>query len=72
MKSFFKNLRNLIPYLLLTGIYFFFINIEARNDRFRYHNGIKSKEKLKESNDFKLEKTKSKERIAIPVIPYSK
>ena len=27
-----KNIKNLLPYLLLIAIYFFFVNLEARKD----------------------------------------
>ncbi len=28
-----RNIKNLLPYLVLIAIYFFFINLEARKDR---------------------------------------
>ena len=67
MKSLLINIRNLIPYIGLIILYFFFINIEAQNDQ-KNKNIIN----LKKSNN--IEKTNIKENfttIAIPVIPYS-
>ena len=61
-----KNIKNLLPYLLLIAIYFFFVNLEARKD----NESIRTNE-----NEAKLIKEKSSEqnkqqRIKIPVIPY--
>jgi len=61
-----KNIKNLLPYLLLIAIYFFFVNLEARKD----------KETIRTNdNEAKLIEEKSSEqnkqqRIKIPVIPY--
>ena len=62
-----KNIRNLLPYFLLIAIYFFFINLEASNER--SNNKVnKNQNKLTESkstlDDMKV--------IEIPVIPYEK
>ncbi len=64
MKSFLINVKNLIPYLFIVCIYFFFINIEARNT---YNNSNKKNT----SNDMKSDINKVNLRIAIPVIPYN-
>ena len=61
-----KNIKNLLPYLLLIAIYFFFINLEAAKD--------KETNRTKDNNT-KLIVEKSTEqnnqlRIKIPVIPY--
>ena len=61
-----KNIKNLLPYLLLIAIYFFFVNLEARKD----NETIRTNE-----NEAKLKEEKSSEqnkqqRIKIPVIPY--
>ncbi|ABU23895.1 Conserved hypothetical protein [Prochlorococcus marinus str. NATL2A] len=61
-----KNIKNLLPYLLLIAIYFFFVNLEARKD----NETIRINE-----NEVKLIEEKSSEknkqqRIKIPVIPY--
>ena len=61
-----KNIKNLLPYLLLIAIYFFFVNLEARKD----NETIRTNE-----NEAKLIEEKSSEqdkqqRIKIPVIPY--
>ena len=61
-----KNIKNLLPYLLLIAIYFFFVDLEARKD----NETIRTNE-----NEAKLIEEKSSEqnkqlRIKIPVIPY--
>ena len=61
-----KNIKNLIPYLLLIAIYFFFVNLEARKD---------NETNRTNENEAKLIEEKSSEqnkqqRIKIPVIPY--
>ena len=61
-----KNIKNLLPYLLLIAIYFFFVNLEARKD---------NETKRTNENEAKLIEEKSSEqnkqqRIKIPVIPY--
>ena len=61
-----KNIKNLLPYLLLIAIYFFFVNLEARKD----NETIRTNE-----NEAKLIEEKSSEQnkqqtIKIPVIPY--
>ena len=62
----FKNLRNLLPYLVLIGIYFFFINIEAKKQK-------DSQKFIDGENNLSNKKTKLYEeqlKISIPVIPY--
>ena len=60
-----KNIKNLLPYLLLIAIYFFFVNLEAGKDK---------KTNRTFENETKLIEEKSSEnkqqRIKIPVIPY--
>ena len=61
-----KNIKSLLPYLLLIAIYFFFVNLEVRKD----NETIRTNE-----NEVKLIEEKSSEqnkqqRIKIPVIPY--
>ena len=68
MKSLLNNLKNLLPYLLLVCIYFFFINIEARKT---YNNSTNQNDKKNKSNDKKLDINKGNLRITIPVIPYN-
>ena len=69
MKSiimFLKNLKNLLPYLLLIAIYFFFVNLEARKDRNNNRN-------IRIETDLPDDKSSSVDRqlqIRIPVIPY--
>ena len=61
-----KNIKNLLPYLLLIAIYFFFVNLEARKDnetnRTRENEAKLIEEKSTEQN--------KQQRIKIPVIPY--
>ena len=61
-----KNLKNLLPYLLLIAIYFFFVNLEARNEK--KTNSIKDNEYILIDNE-SSQKYKH-QRIKIPVIPY--
>ena len=68
MKSFLNYLKNLIPYLFLISIYFFFINIEAQKS---YYNKKLDGEKIDTSNDNKLDIDKVDVRISIPVIPFN-
>ena len=61
-----KNIKNLLPYLLLIAIYFFFVNLEAGKD---------IETNRTNENETKLIEEKSSEqnkqqRIKIPVIPY--
>ncbi len=71
MKSisiFLKNIRNLLPYLILIAIYFFFINLEARKE-------TGNKVNKNEKNIPSVDKSSFEEknfRIKIPVIPYKK
>ena len=72
MKSIIENIKNLIPYFILISIYFFFVNLEARNkmnnDQFN-NKGMESKKEAKTtipSND------KDNQIIFIPVIPFDK
>ena len=69
MKSISKILayvKNLIPYLLLIGIYFFLVNLEAgkdkKNNRTSENEYILTEEELNQQN--------KQQRIKIPVIPY--
>ena len=61
-----KNIKNLLPYLLLIAIYFFFVNLEARKDketnRTNENESMLIEEKSTEQN--------KQQRIKIPVIPY--
>ena len=62
MKSFFLSIRNLTPYLLLVAIYFFFINIEAKNNNLI---------EIEKSNNLTESNIKNKDSaINIPVIPF--
>ena len=61
-----KNIKNLLPYLLLIAIYFFFVNLEAGRDketnRKNENESLLIQEKSTEQN--------KQQRIKIPVIPY--
>ena len=61
-----KNIKNLLPYLLLIAIYFFFVNLEAGRDketnRTNENESLLIEEKSTEQN--------KQQRIKIPVIPY--
>ena len=61
-----KNIKNLLPYLLLIAIYFFFVNLEARKDN-ETNRTIENEAKLIEE---KLSEQNNQQRIKIPVIPY--
>ena len=72
IKSIIENIKNLIPYFILISIYFFFVNLEARNkmnnDQFD-NKGLETKKAAKKtitSND------KDNQIIFIPVIPFDK
>jgi len=61
-----KNIINLLPYLIVIAIYFFFVNLEARKDRVNNLNSNKEKiltDNVSSSYDEKV-------KINIPVIPY--
>ena len=61
-----KNIKNLLPYLLLIATYFFFVNLEAGRDketnRTNENESLLIEEKSTEEN--------KQQRIKIPVIPY--
>ena len=61
-----NNIKNLLPYLLLIAIYFFFVNLEAGRDketnRRNENESLLIEEKSTEKN--------KQQRIKIPVIPY--
>ena len=61
-----RNIKNLLPYLLLIAIYFIFVNLEAGKDK---------KNKRTSENEYILSEEESsgqnkQQRIEIPVIPY--
>ena len=61
-----KNIKNLLPYLLIIAIYFFFVNLEARKDN-ETNRTNENEAKLIEERSSEHYKQK---RIKIPVIPY--
>ena len=69
MKSISKiltNIKNLLPYLLLIAIYFFFVNLEAGKDK-KNNKTIDNEYILTEEESSEQNK---QQRIEIPVIPY--
>ena len=61
-----KIIKNIIPYLLLIAIYFFFINLEARNDN-EINQKINQKSNILKTTSNIDEK---QQRVSIPVVPY--
>ena len=61
-----KNIKNLLPYLLLIAIYFFFVNLEARKDNETNRTNEKEAKLIEE----KSSEQNKQQRIKIPVIPY--
>ena len=61
-----KKLRNLIPYLILIAIYFFFINLEAR----KIDNEKSITERKNNSTENKSIINDKNVKLKIPVIPY--
>ena len=61
-----KNIKNLLPYLLLIAIYFFFVNLEARKD----NETIRTSENEAKLIEEKSSEQNKQQRIKIPVIPY--
>ena len=61
-----KNIKNLLPYLLLIAIYFFFVNLEARKD----NETIRTNENEAKLIEEKSSEQNNQQRIKIPVIPY--
>ena len=66
ISKFLTNLKDLLPYLLLIAIYFFFVNLEA---------GKINKSESTNQNEYMLTDEDSREnikqqRIKIPVTPY--
>ena len=61
-----KIIKNIIPYLLLIATYFFFINLEARNDN-EINQKINQKSNILKTTSNIDEK---QQRVSIPVVPY--
>tara|TARA_Y100001968_G_scaffold16591_1_gene13200 strand:- start:1947 stop:2174 length:228 start_codon:yes stop_codon:yes gene_type:complete len=61
-----KNIKNLLPYFILIGIYFFFISLEVNKEK-NINNVIEKEYKLPKS---KVIIEENKFRINIPVVPY--
>ena len=64
------NIRNLLPYLLLIAIYFFFVNLEAKKEKMQNNNKKVNyeKEKVLTKNEIKI--FNKNNILEIPVIPY--
>ena len=71
MKLLLIKVKNLLPYLFLIAIYFFFVNIEARNNQNNYLNNNKKIGKAEEPKEGNLEDKEKVITISIPVIPYN-
>ncbi len=71
MKSILTNIKNLLPYFLLIGIYFFFVNIEARKDLEENQNKKTGIIDTKDEDQTKTIINDSGQRISIPVVPYN-
>ena len=66
MKSLLLKIKNLLPYIFLIGVYFFFVNIEARNAK----NNEKLIKNSKKSDGIKSNINTEIKIFSIPVIPY--
>ena len=62
MKSLLKKINNIIPYIFIIIVYFFFINVEAQ----------KKLKKTKITNQNTTESTTSQENIKIPITTTNK
>ena len=71
MKSIFIKIKNLIPYLFLIVVYFFFVNLEARNNKLKKRNQFNTNNSI-ELNNIKSDAENSNLIIKIPVYPYNK
>ena len=70
MKSLFiilKNTKNLIPYFFLIAIYFFFVNLEARKEKYNIRYG--ENENIDPIDKSNIDDKELK--LKIPVVPYS-
>ena len=67
MKFLIQNIKNLFPYLLLIGIYFFFVNIEAHKIK---NNSTNNRELIKNNEKSNDKNTDTNMTISIPVIPF--
>ena len=61
-----KNIKNLLPYLLLIAVYFFFVNLEARKEK-NYKLNLKEENMSSDTKSWTEEKSR---KISIPVVPY--
>ena len=62
-----KNIKNLVPYFLLIGLYFFFINLETIEEQ--KNKSIKKTDIQLNQEKIKID-DKKQIRISIPVLPY--
>ncbi len=61
-----KNIKNILPYLLLIALYFFFVNLESGKDK-KTNRTNENESRLK---DQKLTEQYNLQRIKIPVTPF--
>ncbi|WP_269605615.1 hypothetical protein [Prochlorococcus marinus] len=66
ISSILNQVRNLLPYLILIAIYFFFVNLEARKEQTKLKNS--DMENIVPENKSTFDDNNM--RIKIPVIPY--
>ena len=71
MKLLLLNIKNSLPYLILVLIYFFFVNLEARNDLNSFPGNSKITGKIKESINDRSEIKNTSITISIPIYPYN-
>ena len=64
--SIIKNFRNVFPYFVLIGIYFFFISLEA-NKEYRRNVIIEKENYMPQNKSYEEDR---EFRINIPVVPY--
>ena len=70
MKSLLLNIKNILTYLMVIAIYFFLVNIEARNDKNNYRRN-KILENENKSKERKIDIDVKNQRVSIPVIPFN-
>ena len=62
-----KNIKNLLPYLLLIAIYFILVNLEAGKDK----NADRTNENKSKLTVVEPIEQNKQQRIKIPVVPYN-
>ena len=70
LSTFITMLKNLLPYLLLISVYFFFVNLEAQQEQQKGKHNKKNDLGDKVNSDKLSDYNENKLKISIPVIPY--